>query len=84
MVSPCPYCYVDRTFPPALQNMSSGSCYAMIAEMKANPSEKEKEKQESIVESPEYSVYSDFIDHFNTLDVRMTRLSKYFEMKYEK
>ena len=56
----------------------------MIAEMKANPSEKEKEKQESIVESPEYSVYSDFIDHFNTLDVRMTRLSKYFEMKYEK
>ena len=64
MFSPCPYCYVDRTFPSVLQNVSSGSCYAMIAEMKANPSEMKKDqgKQESVVMKSECSVYADFIE----------------------
>ena len=79
MFSPCSYCYVDRTFPSTLQNVSSGSCYAMIAEIKATPSEKEKEKRKLVVEIPEYSAYADFIEHFNTLDVRITRLSKHFK-----
>lgn len=76
MFSSCPYCHLGPIFPQRLTAVAPGTMHAMVAEITASPREQDSSSIYVLSES-RYTAYTDFLQHFNTLELRMNRLSEY-------
>lgn len=79
MFSPCSSYHINRAFPSSLQDLSSGAVYAMIAEITSTQSQSnERNPHQPAIETiqPLNERYNEFIQQFNTLDIRMRQLGR--------
>ena len=75
MFSSCPYCHIVEAAPSLLTNVAPGTTHAMITGIASESRKDGKTTSARVLKEEQYAPYMNFIEHFNTLEIRLNRMS---------
>lgn len=77
MFSSCPYCHIVEAEPSLLTSVAPGTTHAMITGIASESRTDGKTTSARVLTEERYAQYMDFIENYNTLEIRLNRMSSF-------